>query len=75
MSHGAFCGSVSFTEVVMNKSRILIVEDDKDILQLLSYNLESSGFDVVTSSDGIDALNITRRHLPEIGRASCRERV
>lgn len=48
----------------MSKTNILIVEDEKDILQLLSYNFQSSGFDVLTSRDGIDALNIARRHLP-----------
>ena len=53
----------------MSKMRVLIVEDDTDILQLLSYNLQASGFGILTSKDGFDALKV------EIGRASCRERV
>lgn len=64
MIHEAAGGFVGFAEVVMSRSNILIVEDDQDILQLLSYNIQSSGFDVLTSRDGIEALNLTRRHLP-----------
>jgi two-component system, OmpR family, phosphate regulon response regulator PhoB len=48
----------------MGKPNVLIVEDDKDILQLLTYNIESSGFDVTTSRDGIEALDIARQKLP-----------
>lgn len=50
----------------MSKMNVLIVEDDQDILQLLAYNIQSSGFDVLTSRDGIEALNIARRQLPSL---------
>lgn len=48
----------------MAKLKILVVEDDSDILQLLKYNLEASGFDVVTAKDGYTALTVARQHLP-----------
>jgi two-component system phosphate regulon response regulator PhoB len=41
----------------MKKERILIVEDDEDILQLLSYNLEGGGFEIETAASGHDGLS------------------
>jgi len=38
------------------KTKILIVDDEKDILELITYNLQNDGFDVSTSRDGEDAL-------------------
>jgi len=48
----------------MTKMRILIVEDDTDILHLLTYNIQSAGFDVVTAMDGHAALAMARQDLP-----------
>jgi DNA-binding response OmpR family regulator len=50
----------------VGKSSVLIVEDDKDILQLLSYSIQLSGFDVLTSGDGLEALALARRSLPDL---------
>ncbi|GLI32831.1 response regulator [Desulforhabdus amnigena] len=50
----------------MSKMNVLVVEDDNDILQLLSYNLESAGFSVATSQDGHDALEKVKRHIPDL---------
>lgn len=50
----------------MAKDTILVVEDDEDILQLLKYNIENAGFDVLTASDGSEALDKVRRHLPDL---------
>ncbi|MEW6600383.1 MAG: response regulator transcription factor [Nitrospirota bacterium] len=38
------------------ETKILIVDDEKDILELISYNLKKEGFEVSVSSDGEDAL-------------------
>jgi len=40
----------------VSKEQILIVEDDEDILQLLSYNLEGAGFETETAQNGPDGL-------------------
>ncbi|SDY71400.1 response regulator [Halopenitus persicus] len=37
-------------------SSVLIIEDDNDLQQLLQFNFESKGFDVVTRDDGAEAL-------------------
>ena len=39
------------------KMKVLIVDDEQDILEFLSYNLREANFTVIKSSDGIDALN------------------
>ena len=44
------------------KLKILVVDDEKDILELVSYNLRKEGFEVVTSENGEDALNLIHKH-------------
>lgn len=43
------------------KASVLVVDDEKDILELVSYNLKKEGFDVQTSANGEDALKIIRK--------------
>ncbi len=38
------------------KKRILVVDDERDILDLLTYNLSREGYEVVTASNGLEAL-------------------
>jgi two-component system alkaline phosphatase synthesis response regulator PhoP len=38
------------------KSKILLVDDEKDIIEFLQYNLEEEGFDVLCAYDGEEAL-------------------
>ena len=47
-------------------SKILIVEDDQTLLDVLKYNLTKEGFHVVTASDGIQALEIARGEKPQL---------
>jgi len=50
----------------MPKDRILIVEDDRDISSLLSFFFESQGYDILATPRGNDALEISRRKLPNL---------
>lgn len=50
----------------MSQEKILIVEDEADILNLLEYQLRSSGYDVMTTSSGLDALKMVRQHQPDL---------
>ena len=43
------------------KQKILVVDDENDIIELLSYNLVKEGFDVSSSSDGEEALTKIRK--------------
>ena len=45
--------------------RILIVEDEKDILRLLKYNLEKEGYTVLSASDGEAGLALARQEKPD----------
>ena len=52
----------------MSKSerKILIVDDDEDILDLLNYNLSKEGYKVVKAKDGIEAVEVAKKQLPEM---------
>lgn len=46
--------------------KILLVDDEPDILEFLSYNLKKEGFQVFTSSDGKDAIFKAKEILPHL---------
>ncbi len=45
---------------------VLVADDDEDILQLLTFRLERSGYDVVQARDGEDALRLALGVLPSV---------
>ena len=47
-------------------TKILIVDDEIDILDFLSYNLKKEGFDVFTASNGKEALKIAQKINPDL---------
>ncbi|MFC1652995.1 response regulator [Planctomycetota bacterium] len=50
----------------MARGRILIVEDDRDIVDLLEFNLQEEGYETVVAMDGAEALAQARRTQPQI---------
>ncbi|HNQ02697.1 MAG TPA: phosphate regulon transcriptional regulator PhoB [Syntrophales bacterium] len=46
--------------------RILIVDDEKDIVDLVAYNLEKEGYEVLKAFDGETALSIVRTKRPDL---------
>ena len=46
--------------------KILLVDDEKDILEFLSYNLKKAGYNVYIANNGIDALKIAREVKPDL---------
>ncbi|PVX52052.1 two-component system alkaline phosphatase synthesis response regulator PhoP [Balneicella halophila] len=48
------------------EKRILIVDDEKDILEFLSYNLKKEGYKVVTAQNGVKAIKEARKFKPHI---------
>ena len=48
------------------EARLLVVEDEPNILELLSMSLRFAGFDVMTASTGPDALNRARESRPDL---------
>jgi two-component system alkaline phosphatase synthesis response regulator PhoP len=49
-----------------NQTKILLVDDEQDILDFLSYNLEKEGFDVHTANNGRDAITMAIKLLPDL---------
>lgn len=45
--------------------RVLVVDDEEDILNIVRFNLEEEGFVVITSENGLDAWNRLERNLPD----------
>lgn len=45
---------------------VLVADDDEDILELLSYGLSRTGYEVVTASDGEQALERAREQQPSL---------
>ncbi|MEX0780838.1 MAG: response regulator [Balneolales bacterium] len=50
----------------MSKPTILIVDDEQDILDLISYNLESEGFEVLKAENGQDGIKLVKQHKPNL---------
>ncbi|MCX6182696.1 MAG: response regulator transcription factor [Bacteroidetes bacterium] len=48
------------------KEKILIVDDDRDILEFLSYNLKKEGFEVFNSDNGKTAVEIAVKEIPDL---------
>jgi two-component system alkaline phosphatase synthesis response regulator PhoP len=52
----------------MNNARykILAVDDEPDILEIIGYNLSKEGYEVLTASNGADAIRIAREQRPDL---------
>jgi two-component system phosphate regulon response regulator PhoB len=50
----------------MGKAVVLVVEDDPDILRLVSHNLKAAEFDVLTAQDGYEGLSLAKKHIPQL---------
>ncbi|MFO7749924.1 MAG: response regulator transcription factor [Desulfobacteraceae bacterium] len=50
----------------MPKEKILIVDDEQDILELVKYNLEKEGYEIVTAISGEEALAVAEGSLPDL---------
>lgn len=60
IKRGTFAKSPDFNK------KILVVDDESAILQTLRFNLERSGYEVVTASDGRSAIAMAQREQPDL---------
>jgi len=49
-----------------NTFKILLVDDEDDILEFISYNLEKEGYKVYTAKNGTEAIKIAEKELPHL---------
>lgn len=48
------------------KGKILIADDEPDIVEIISYNLKLEGYEIFTARDGDDALQKAKAHKPDL---------
>lgn len=46
--------------------KVLVVDDEESIVELLKYNLEKSGYEVRTALDGTQAVEVAKKFLPDL---------
>lgn len=46
--------------------KILAVDDEPDIIEIIAYNLTKEGYEVVTANNGADAIKLAREHKPDL---------
>lgn len=50
----------------MKSKKILLIDDEHDILEILSYNLEKEGYLVYTADNGVDGVEIAKKIVPDL---------
>ena len=50
----------------MSNAKILIVDDEEDLRELVSYNLRKEGYEVMTAESGSECLKIARDAMPDL---------
>ena len=50
----------------MANAKIVLVDDDKDILEMLSYILKNAGYEVYTAENGLDGIALSKKIIPDI---------
>jgi DNA-binding response OmpR family regulator len=64
------CRNCSHTGAMVSKvgvrSKILVVDDEPEAVELVEFNLEQAGFAVITAADGSEALNKARANSPSL---------
>lgn len=48
------------------KAKILVVDDEQDMVELLAFNLRKDGYEVAVARDGLEALKRARSFAPEL---------
>ncbi|MCH7403497.1 response regulator transcription factor [Belliella kenyensis] len=48
------------------KVKVLVVDDEPDIVEILSYNLNKEGYDVATAEDGVKAVKTAAKFIPDV---------
>jgi two-component system alkaline phosphatase synthesis response regulator PhoP len=50
----------------MDSKKVLIADDEPDILEILKYNLEKEGYQVITAKNGDEALEMAKQTQPPL---------
>jgi DNA-binding response OmpR family regulator len=55
----------------MPNQKILIVEDEKDLIKVLKYNLEKEGYKTIIAQNGEAGLTAFKKEKPDLGPPGC----
>ena len=47
-------------------AKILVVDDEPDILEIISYNLRKEGYEIQTAENGLEAVASAKEFLPDM---------
>jgi len=50
----------------MKQKKILLIDDEQDILEILSYNLEKEGYEVSTATNGTEGIEKAKEIIPDL---------
>ena len=50
----------------MNQKKILLIDDEEDILEILSYNLAKEGYKITTANNGNEGIRIAKEIIPDL---------
>ena len=56
----------SYKKTDMSKKRIVVIEDEPDILEVLNYNLRREGFEVSSAGNGTIGLSLIHKEQPDL---------
>ncbi len=52
--------------MLLKREKVVVIEDEADILEVIEYNLAREGYKVVGARDGEDGLELVRKEAPEV---------
>ena len=58
--------SVKYKKTNMSKKKIVVIEDEPDILEVLNYNLKREGFEVSSTQNGTIGLSLIKKEIPDL---------
>ncbi len=53
-------------DTMSTQAKILIVDDEPDILEFIGYNLQKEGYQIFTANNGLEAIKQARDHHPDL---------
>lgn len=61
------CGAIKLQQHMKKKDiKILLVDDEQDILEIVGYNLEQEGYQIITASNGKEAVSKAKKEAPHL---------
>jgi two-component system alkaline phosphatase synthesis response regulator PhoP len=61
------CGAIKRQQHMKKKDiKILLVDDEQDILEIVGYNLEQEGYQIITASNGKEAVSKAKKENPHL---------